>query len=130
MADAFATVANAGTGPCQVRLYDGTIAATPATAIGSQVLLAELDCSDPIAAGGASSRVLTWDTITQDSSANAGGTASWARIVDGDGAVLFDTDVGNLSSSAGIKLSTTTIVVSQPVALTGFTLTVPATYTF
>ena len=35
---------------------DGTIAATPATAIGSQVLLAELDCSDPIAAGGASSR--------------------------------------------------------------------------
>ena len=118
--DAINTDINTGTGNALVRIYDG---ARPAYGGTATTLLAELTCSDP-AAGAASGRVLTFSAITQDASANAGGTASWFRIVRGDGTTaVIDGSVTVTGGGGDMQLVTTTITALQPVQITAFTLT-------
>ena len=75
-ADALSDLADNG----YLRIYDGTQPATADTAISTQVLLAELRFN-ATAAPAASNGVLTFNAITQDSSANNTGTASWFRAL-------------------------------------------------
>jgi hypothetical protein len=101
-----------------LRIYDGTRPATGGTAT---TLLAELTCGTPFAAG-ASSGVLTLGSITQDSSANATGTATWFRIVKADGTTfVLDGNVG--TSGSDLNLTTVSIVATQPVSVTSFVIT-------
>lgn len=108
---------NAGAGAGLLRVYDGTRPATGGTAT---TLLAELTFSDP-AAPAASGGVLTFSAITQDSSANATGTATWCRIVDSTGAFVCDGSVG--TSGADYNLNTTSITAGVAVSCTSATLT-------
>jgi len=106
-----------------LRIYDSTGTGRPATggAVTTQVLLAELTCGTPFA-GSAASGVLTLSSITQDSSANNSGTATWFRIVKSDGTTfVLDGNVG--ASGSDLNLTTTTIVSGQPVSVTSFTIT-------
>jgi hypothetical protein len=106
-----------------LRIYDSTGTGRPATggAVTTQVLLAELTCGTPFA-GSAASGVLTLSSITQDSSANNSGTATWFRIVKSDGtSFVLDGNVG--VSGSDLNLTTTTIVSGQPVSVTSFTIT-------
>lgn len=102
-----------------LRIYDGTQAATADTAVGAQVLLAELRFNAdafPAASGG----VLTANAITADSSANASGTASWFRALKSDGTtVVMDGSVG--TASANMIIATTTITAAQTVSCSSFT---------
>ena len=101
-----------------LRIYDGSRPATGGTAT---TLLAELTCNATFAAG-ASSGVLTLNAITQDSSANATGTASWFRIVKSDGTThVLDGNCG--TSGSELNLTTLSIVASQPVSVSSFTIT-------
>lgn len=113
--DAITTFAG---GSALLRIYDGTRPATGGTAT---TLLAELTCNAtfaPAASGG----VLTLNAITQDSSANATGTATWFRIVKSDGTThVLDGNVG--TSGSDLNLTTTSIVATQPVSVTSFVLT-------
>ena len=86
-----------------LRIYDGTRPATGGTAT---TLLAELTCNATFAAA-ASSAVLTLNSITQDTSANATGTATWFRIVKSDG-TTFVLD-GNVGTSGSDSLDSDTI---------------------
>lgn len=117
-ADAFSVLLDNG----YLRIYDGTQPATANTAIGSQVLLAELRFNAdaaPIAVNG----VLTFNAITQDSSANNTGTASWFRALKSDGStVLFDGAVG--VSGCDINIATTAIVAGAIVGVTSAGYTV------
>lgn len=108
----------------RIDIYDGSQPANSNVAVTTQVRLAVLTFADPAAAA-ASAGVLTFNTITEDTSADATGTAAWARIVDGDGNAVFDCDVG--TSATTIVLNTTSIVAAGPVRITSFTLTFPAT---
>lgn len=108
---------NAGSGPALMRVYDGTRPATGGTAT---TLLAELTCSDP-AAPSASGGVLTFSAITQDSSANATGTATWCRFVDSTGAFVMDGSVG--TAAADYILNTVSITSGVAVSCTSGTLT-------
>jgi hypothetical protein len=105
-------------GSCLLRIYDGV---RPATGGSPTTLLAELTCNStfaPAASGGA----LTLNSITQDTSANATGTATWARVVRSDGTThVFDCSVG--TSGADINLNTTSIVSGAAVSITSATLT-------
>jgi hypothetical protein len=106
-----------------LRIYDSTGTGRPATggAVTTQVLLAELTCGTPFA-GSAASGVLTLSSITQDSSANNSGTATWFRIVKSDGtSFVLDGNVG--VSGSDLNLTTTTIVSGQPGSVTSFTIT-------
>ena len=101
-----------------LRIYDGTRPATGGTAT---TLLAELTCGTPFAAA-AVNGVLTLGAITQDSSANATGTATWFRIVKADGTThVMDGNVG--TSGSDLNLTTTSIVATQPVSVTSFVIT-------
>lgn len=101
-----------------LRIYSGTRPSTGGTAT---TLLAELTCDTPFAAA-AVNGVLTLGAITQDSSANATGTATWFRIVQSDGTThVLDGDVG--TSGSDLNLTTVSIVSGQPVSVTSFVIT-------
>lgn len=117
MLDAIKTALDAGSGAALIRIYDGT---RPATGGSATTLLAELTCSDP-SAGSAASGVLTFSSITQDSSANASGTATWFRMVDSAATFVMDGNVG--TSGSDMNLTSTSITSGQPVAITSATIT-------
>ena len=117
-ADALSDLADNG----YLRIYDGTQPATADTAITTQVLLAELRFN-ATAAPAASNGVLTFNAITQDSSANNTGTASWFRALKSDGStVLFDGTVG--TSGCDMSIYTTSIVAGAIVGVSSFVYTV------
>lgn len=117
MLDQIKTALDAGAGAALIRIYDGTRPATGGTAT---TLLAELTCTDP-SAGAAASGVLTFSSITQDSSANATGTATWFRMVDSAATFVMDGSVG--TSGSDLNLTSTSIVATQPVSITSATIT-------
>jgi len=107
-----------------LRIYDGTQPANANTAITTQVLLAELRFN-ATAAPAASSGVLTMNSITQDSSANNTGTATWFHALKSDGStVVFDGSVG--TSGCDLNLGSTSITSGASVAVTSMTFTVSA----
>jgi hypothetical protein len=102
----------------KLRIYSGT---RPATGGAITTLLAELTCNATFAPA-ASSGVLTLNSITSDSSADATGTATWARIFKSDGTTIcLDCSVG--TSGADIILNTTSIVAGAVVAVSAATIT-------
>lgn len=115
MLDAITTRAGAS---AKLRIYDGV---RPATAGTVTTLLAELVCNAtfaPAASGG----VLTLNSIANDASADATGTATWFRIVQSDGTThVLDGNVG--TSGSDLNLNTVSIVAAGPVSITSFTIT-------
>lgn len=104
-----------------LRIYDGTQPTTADTAIGAQVLLAELRFN-ATAFGAAVAGVATANALTADTSANATGTASWFRALKSDGTtVVFDGSVG--TATADIVLNSVSIVAAATVDVTSFTYT-------
>jgi hypothetical protein len=121
--DTLKTAVDAGAGAGTIKVYNGTQPTTANDAITSQTLLATLTFSDPC--GSTSSGTLTMSAITQDSSADATGTATWARIADSTGATVFDVDVTNTGAGGTLQFNTTSFVIGGPVLISAFTITVP-----
>ena len=110
----------AGASPI-VRIYDGTAPADANTALSGNNVLATLTCSTALAPA-ASGGVLTLSAITQDSAADASGTATFYRWLRSDGTtVIKQGSVG--TSGADLNLNTTAIVVGGPVSVTSWTVT-------
>jgi hypothetical protein len=104
-----------------LRIYDGTPPANANAALSGNTKLAELTCGSPFAPAAASG-VQTANSITQDSSADATGTASFFRVYKSDGTTV--TEQGSVGTSgADLNLNTTSIVAGGPVAVTSFALT-------
>jgi len=105
-----------------IRLYDGSQPATADTALSGQTLLAELTFGAdafPAAVAG----VLTANAITSDSSANATGTAAWARLLKTDGtSVVMDGTVG--TSAANVVINSTAISAGAVVSCSSLTITI------
>lgn len=104
-----------------LQIWDGTVPATPATAPAG-TLLASCAMSNPIAAA-ASGGVLTMSAITSDSSANASGTPTFARIATSE----TGTTTGLVQMTAGVAggdLSfDAAIVATGTVAISSLTIT-------
>jgi hypothetical protein len=117
--NALAALANNG----YIRIYDGAQPANADTALGAQVLLAELRFN-ATAFGAAASGVITANAITSDASANASGTATWFRALGSDGTtVLFDGTVGTATANA--ILNSVAISSGAQVSLSALTYTLP-----
>lgn len=119
LADVIKNAIDGGAGAGTIKVYTGTKPAGPDTAITSQTLLGTLTCSDPC--GSTSSGVLTFSAITQDSSADATGTAAWARIADSSGTAIVDVSVG--TSGTDLIMNTVSVVSGGPIAVTSLTIT-------
>lgn len=65
---------------------------------------------------------VAFDTIADDTSANAGGTATWARFADSSGDAVMDVDAGE--GSEALVFNTALIVISTTVSVDSFTLSV------
>lgn len=100
-----------------LRIYDGSRPATGGTAT---TLLAQLALS-ATAAAAASGGVLTFNAISNDSSADATGTATWSRIATSGGTAVIDGSVG--TSGADINFNTTSFVSGAVIAVTSLTIT-------
>lgn len=116
-----------GAGAATLKIYSGTQPANADAALSGNTLLATLTFTNPVSPA-PSAGVITFSTITEDSSADASATATWARIADSTGVTVFDGDVG--TSGAMIVLNTTTIAAGGPVRISSFTITLPSSITF
>ena len=91
-----------------LRIYNGTQPAGPGTAIGAQVLLAQLALS-ATSAPAASAGVLTFNAIANDASAAASGTPTWFRITTSGGTGVIDGSAavgsGDINFSAAIVIT-------------------------
>ncbi len=123
--DAVVDLIDAGSAGGTIKIYDGSMPATVETAVSTQTLLATLTFSDP-AFGDDENGVATANSITSDASADATGTAGWARIADSDGTDIMDVDVTATGGGGTIEINTTSIVAGGSVAITAFTVTMPS----
>lgn len=113
---------DAGSGAGTIEIRSGTQPAT-ANDTATGTLLGTLTFNDPAFGAANSSGVATAGSITGDASADATGTATWARIKDSDGNTVFDCDVG--TSGATINLDSVSIVEAGTIDITSFTITHP-----
>lgn len=106
----------------KIRIYDGTRPTTVDTALGAQVVLAELPCSADVFAAAVAGEPTYVDlnAITNDSSADATGTATWASILSSANVRMVDMDVG--TSGSDLNLNTTAIVTGATVSITSMRL--------
>lgn len=112
---------DAGAGPATIEIYNGSMPASVATAVTTQVLLGVLTCSDPC--GTISGGTLTFSAITPDAAANADGTATWARFKDSTGAAVCDMDVSVIGGGGALQANTVNIVINGPISLPSLTIT-------
>lgn len=128
MADAFTTALDAGTAGI-IEIYDDT-ATTPAQAddaISGPVKLATLTFS--ATSFGAASDAnpggrITANAITSDSSADASGTAKFARLLtQAGGTTIADVDVG--TGGTTMVFNTVAFTAGSTIACTAFTFTMP-----
>jgi hypothetical protein len=119
-ANAVISAIDAGSTGGLIKIYSGTRPATADTALSGNTLLATLTFSTT--SGTATNGVITFSAITADSSADATGTASFARITDSDGTTVMDLDIG--TSGSDINLSSVSINSGDSVSISSFTYTV------
>lgn len=122
--DAIVDRLDEGSGAGTLKIYNGTIPTDADTAVGAQTLLATLTFSDP-AFGAASNGTATASSITSDSSADAAGTATWARWATSGGTAILDCTVG--TSGEDINFNSNIFSAGAAVAITSLTIALPKT---
>ena len=106
-----------------LRIYDGSRPATGDTALSGQTQLAELRFGNP-AFGPASSGVITANLITQDTSADATGLATWYRTYRSDGTTpVFDGNVG--TNDENLVMNNANIQANAIIQVSSFTYSQP-----
>jgi hypothetical protein len=120
-AQATAIATEAGSG-AQIKIYTGTQPASVATA-PTGTLLGTLVISGTF--GTATGGVLTFNTVTSDTSADTGGTAGWFRIMKSDGTTgVLDGNITTTGGGGDMTLNTTTITAGGTIAISSGTITV------
>ena len=124
-ADGLVDAIDAGAGAGTVQIRTGTQPADPdTTATGT--LLATLTFSDPAfgaAVDAAPGAIATANAITDDTSADATGTAGYFRVLDSDSLAITDGECG--TSGADMNFNTTSIESGANVSITAWTITMP-----
>lgn len=122
MLQALADAINGGTAGGTIKIYTGTMPTLVTDAISTQTLLGTLTFSDPC--GTVATGSLTMSAITQDSSADATGTAAFARIADSSGTAIMDIDITTTGGGGALQMNTTNIVAGGPIAISSFVLSI------
>lgn len=112
--DAYGANFNNGT----LKLYAGSVPADANTALSGQTVLGTLNFG-ATAFAAASGGSMSANAITQDSSADATGTAAFYRAFKSDGTTVIEQ--GTIGTSgADLNLNTTSIVAGGPIQVTSF----------
>ena len=103
-----------------IEIYDGAIPASMGGTI-SDTLLATLALTTTVATQ--TDGVITFETITGDSSANASGNAGWCRVLDRDDNEVVYFSIAD-DGSGEINLNSVSIVSGAPVSISSMVITV------
>lgn len=116
---------DAGPAGGTIKIYTGTQPTLASDAVNpvTQKLLGTLTFADPC--GTVATGALTMSAITQDSSADDTGTATWARIADSAGNTVMDVNVSVTGGGGALQLNTTSIVAGGPILISNFVISVP-----
>lgn len=106
------TYLDTGSGHARVRIYNGTRPAGGGTAT---TLLVEIALDKPSGTVSSGQLILASADLPLIASS---GTATWARVVNGNGDYAFDCDVSDTSGSGEIKLPSTTLYAGGKTQLT------------
>ncbi len=130
MADEFLVQMDIGSTAAVITIWDdtGTVPTEVDAGHNTNVKLATLTCTDPVsgaASDGAPGGLLTFSAITEDSSADATGTAAYF-FIEASGAGADDVAMGNVATSgADLNLNSIAITAGSAVAITSMTVTMP-----
>jgi len=102
------------------RIYDGTQPTDSDTAIGAQNLLADLALGSTAFAA-ASSGSKTASAITQDASADATGTATWASLLTSGNVRKMDMSAG--TATVNLVLNSASIAILAAVSVSSLVIT-------
>lgn len=116
--DAAFNILNSG----KLRIYDSSQPSDSDTALGAQVLLADLALGSTAFAA-ASSGSKTANSITQDSSADATGTATWASLLNSSNVRKMDMSAG--TGTVNLVLNTASIVAAAAVSCSSLVISQP-----
>jgi len=125
IATAYLDAQDAGTA-CIITIYTGSQPTDADTAIGAQTLLATLTCSatSGTVSDGAPGGLLTFAAITDDSSADATGTAAWCRLLtQAAGTTIADYEIG--TSGADINFNSVAFTSGSAISISSLTITFP-----
>ncbi len=103
-----------------LKIYSGTPPANVGASLSGNTLLAQLTMNATFAPG-SSGGVLTLNSITTESSADATGTATFFRMTTSGGTAKIQGTVG--TSGSDLNLNTTSIVAGAAVSVSSFTIT-------
>lgn len=112
---------DAGAAAGTIKFYTGVQPAAVGGALSGNTLLGTLTFADPCAT--VTDGVLTFAAVTGDNSADADGTATWARLADSDGTTVMDLGVGAIGSGSPIEITSTNVVAGGPINITAGTIT-------
>ena len=113
----------AGAAPSTIDFYTGAKPAGTSVAPDgtTQLKLGTCTCSTTAPdVGVVTAAELAFGTVTQDAAADADGTATWARVSDGNALAVIDVDVSDLGGNAFLKLNTTSIRIGGPISISSF----------
>jgi hypothetical protein len=105
-----------------IRIYSGTMPANVAASLAGNTLLAELACSATLAPAAASG-ALTLNSISNDTAADATGTATFFRLLTSGAVPHIQGDVTATGGGGSMTLATTSIVASAIVSVTSAVFT-------
>ena len=114
---------DAGSGAGTIKIYTSRWLRFRLTRSARRRLLGTLTFSDPSGAT-PSGGVFTASAITQDSSADATGTAVWARIADSAGVTVVDVDITATGGGGAMQMNTTSIVIGGPISISALTVSI------
>lgn len=124
--DSVVDLLDAGAAAPKLRIYSGTQPAGPDTAIGAQVLLAELAMDATAAFGASGTGTANLDaTPVLSATGLAAGTAAWFRMLDSNNLAVIDGSAGLSAGSPDLTLNTTTISVGVTVEVSAGSITMP-----
>jgi len=106
-----------------IKIYDGVQPANPGIPVSTQNILSEHNLSYP--SGVAATGSLTFSPISEDSFANATGTASWARIFDNAGVAVADASISIVGGGGDLQMNTVNVVINGPIRFSSLVWTMP-----
>lgn len=119
---AIVALANAGSGPGKLRIYDGTMPAPASAAAGT--LCVEITLDDPAWGSPTAGAAPLSDLDPVNWSAD--GSVDYFRVVDSDGNLVLQGDVTVTAGTGSLKLSSITAVTGSPVDVQSLTVTLPS----
>ena len=125
MGDAAAALVDAGGGPGRIDILAGTIPSGPDVALTDQILLARLAMAVPAFTPTDADGSAVANPIVADSAADATGTASFFRILDAGGVVLFQGDVSVTGGGGDLQLNAIVIQAGVEVGISSLSITLP-----